>query len=764
MTYKSLVYTLFFVSGISGLMYEVVWLRMLARITGVTIYATATVLAAFMAGLALGSLLFGRIADKREDPLRLYAILEFIIACAAMLVPFIFALSAPLHRFAYQASGDSFLVAGAVRAIVSFVSLLVPATIMGGTLPVLTSCLVRRDNIFGSNLSLLYGLNTLGAVVGVLLSGFVTIGALGEQRTIYLAMMINLLVALIAFSLHMRDSRSAAATAEMSQRASVLVQRTISPYSPGAQRLVLAAFAFSGLTALAYEVVWTRQLILFLQTSIYAFSGMLAIYLSGIALGSIAISRTVDKLRRPLAAFGLLELAIGFLSVFNLYLFVPLDGFFVRDVLGLASPVFAAFVIVFPMTFALGMIFPIAGLCHAGNVDETGASVGLLYGANTVGAIFGSLLTGFVLIPMWGSTKTVIALACLNIMLGAVLLALERSTAPVRRWAVATVLLLSSVLIWSALQEDPFSAAIERRIAVLGAKATGAETAPPVQGAIYRHAEGIEGTVTAFSANEIKQLWINGIGMTQLCTETKLMAHIPLWFARDPKDFLVICFGMGTTVKSAAVYPDLNITAVELVPECFDTFPFFHDGADEILKRKNVRLVANDGRNFLAFTDKKFDVITVDPAPPIWSAGTVNLYSREFFELCKSHLTADGAMCLWFPGGYPEDDLSILKTFASVFPDAMVFRGSRGWGLYFVGTLKKASWSDFKNAVEAAYEKEAVRKDLAEYDDTCTSPPKLYSLLLGEGSELLKRLPAGALITDDYPYTEFFLWRHLFRN
>lgn len=621
MKYKGAIYALFFGTGISGLIYEVVWLRMLSRITGVTLYATATVLTAFMAGLALGSFVLGRVVDKREDNLRLYAVLELLAACTALLVPVLFAASVPIYQYVYEATGGNAVAVAVVRGLLTFLTLLIPTTMMGGTLPVLTACLVKRDCLFGKNFSLLYGINTLGAVMGVLLSGFVTIGAVGEIATLGLGATINLFVATTAYLIYRVDRRSAPADRAVQAGPNLAGSRPISPYSDRVRTVVLVVFAISGLTALAYEVIWTRQLILFLYTSIYAFSAMLAVFLSGIALGSMSMSGRLDRLKRPLVFFAFLELIVGLLSVANLYLFSPLDSSALRNfapqgplgLLGLLLPLLSTVVLVFPITFVFGMIFPVAGLCFAKEIGRTGSSVGSLYGANTIGGVLGSLLAGFLLVPAMGSTNTVILLACLNVVLGLIVLRLASGTPLVWKSACFVLVLGFLAMVAGAMGKDPFLSTIEKRVF------SGAANEPSsVKTEIYLNKEGLEGTVTAFTAHGRKQLWINGVGMTTLSTETKLMAHLPLAFAAHAKEMLVICFGMGTTVRSAALYPDLNITAVDLVPETFEAFSYYHADAEKIKKNARVRLVRNDGRNTLLLSSKKYDVITVDPAPPLW--------------------------------------------------------------------------------------------------------------------------------------------------
>ncbi|MEW6533056.1 MAG: fused MFS/spermidine synthase [Thermodesulfobacteriota bacterium] len=756
MQQSHLIYLLFFASGISGLMYEVVWLRMLTRVTGVTVYATATVVAAFMAGLALGSFLFGRIVDKRQDPLRMYASLEFLIAGAALLVPYALSASIPLFGYVHDLSQGNLTVTIAARAVVCFVLLLVPTTLMGGTLPILTSYLVRKDSRFGRHLSLLYGINTLGAVNGVVWSGFLSIGLVGEMKTMYIGAVINLFVATGAYFLFRREGRQPGvpATAAVSSGR----ESAISPYPDRVRAAVLLAFAVSGFTALAYEVIWTRQLILFLETSIYAFSGMLALFLTGIALGSVTMNRFLEKLTSPLAVFGILELVVGLLSVVNLYLFVPLDSAWAESVFGWSVPVVASFILVFPLTFAFGLIFPVAGYCYARSAQSAGAATGRLYGFNTVGSILGSLLAGFLFVPVMGSTRAVILMAGMNTLLGIILVAMEPARIRIRAATLVPVCLVFAALTWGAIGNDPFLATVEHRI-FRAAQANPAE--PPVHpnAEVHFNGETLEGTVTAFATSGRKRLWINGIGMTSLCTETKLMAHLPLLFARDPKELLVVCFGMGTTVRSATLHPGLNVAAVELVKETFDLFKYYHPDADEVLQ-KNVRLIANDGRNHLLFNPKKYDVITVDPAPPTYSAGTVNLYSREFFQLCRDRLTPDGVMCLWFPGGWGDEDvLAILRTFSEVFPECSVWSGPHRWGFYFIGTLKPVSWQEFRERVNEKFKDPAFVQDLAEYDRSCATPEQLYRLLLWDKAAVDRLRPKGALITDDYPFTEFFLVR-----
>jgi len=746
---KYYVYTLFFVSGISGLMYEIVWLRMLSRIMGVTIYATSTVLSAFMAGLALGSFLLGKFIDRRKDSLKVYAFLEFLIGCTALFIPIVLTISLPLYIYIYQTSGGSIVMTTVVRATLSFLALLIPTTLMGGTLPVLTSYLVKRENVFGKNFSLLYGLNTLGAVTGVLLSGFITIGLFGERMTVYLGVVINLLVAISAYSLFRREERTESESVPVVTIPDA--DNMISPYPDKIRNLILFVFAMSGFTALAYEIIWTRQLIIFLKTSIYAFSGMLSVFLIGIALGSIFMNRIVDKLEKPLIVFGVLELVIGILSIVNLTLFSHLDSG--GKYFGFFNPIIATVVIVFPMTFLFGMIFPTAGLCYVKSVKSTGSSVGWLYSSNTIGSILGSLFAGFLFVPSFGSTNTVVLLAYLNVFLGSILLYMESGKYVIQRIIYGLFIGVFVIMTVETKGIDPFLIVVKKKIYEMG----GVER----RYKIFLHHEGAEGIVTAFSVNNHKLLWINGVGMTKLCTETKLMTHLPLLFLSEPKECLVLCFGMGTTVKSAVLYPHLNITTVDLVPEVFDTFRYYHVDAEEILKKKNVHVVAADGRNYLLLSEKKYDIITIDPPPPIYSAGTVNLYTREFLTTCRAHLTRHGVICLWFPGGTQQEVKSVLKTFYMVFPNITVWSGPHNFGFYFIGTMGDVPWKTFRKNLGKAFNDSNIIKDLTEFDNSCATPQQINRLFLWGRDEIETTKRDGILITDNFPFTEFPLWRYI---
>jgi spermidine synthase len=737
---------LFFVSGISGLVYEVVWLRILSRIIGVTSYATAITLAAFMLGLALGSVLFGRLSDKRGDQLLFYSLLQIVIAISAFVTPALFRVSIELYRTLQAIGGHNTFLLLLSRMLASFILLLIPTILMGGTLPLLISYLVKKEGHFGKNFSLLYGLNTFGAVAGVLLSGFITIGFFGEQWTINIGVVLNLAVSIAAFVLYKKTNVQPSAKKDEKLK---IPQKDlqISPYNDKIRALVLIAMAVSGFTALSYEVIWSRQLILFLQTSTYAFSGMLAVFLTGIAVGSIVINRFVDKLEKPLLVFGFLELIIGILSISNLYLFQPLayNAF---------TMVIAPVILVFPLTFLFGAIFPVASLSYAKSIGSSGTSTGTLYCFNTIGNVAGSLVTGFLFFSLLGSSKTVILLGFINLIIGFVLIAAQAGKFQILKIHSLLLLALVISLPVGLKDRDPFLNAVKSEIR----KVLGSDCSFPF------NKECTEATVTAaLSQAGDKLIYLNGIGQTMGCTETKLIAHLPVLLEENPRDMLVICFGIGTTLRSAAMYDDLNTTVVELVPAEFECFKYFYSNAENIRRQKNIKLVADDGRNFLLCSHDKYDIISVDPSPPIYSAGVVNLYSQEFFKLCREHLKQNGIMCLWFPldpTTLNADRDCLVKTFYSVFPNASMWVGPRHWGLYLIGRVNPGDINIPK--IEKAFTDPKFLADITEVDNTCDTAQKLLDLQFPLKPHDVEQLTKNAsLITDDYPFTEFPLWRYL---
>ncbi|MFI5221333.1 MAG: fused MFS/spermidine synthase [Bacteroidia bacterium] len=744
---NQLIYFVFFLSGISGLIYETVWLRMLSRILGSTVYATSIVLSAFMLGLTLGSYFLGKRADKIQNLIRMYSFLEIGIALTALIVFFLFNGLIPVYQSFHHFSDNNNILYRFLQSITVFFLLVVPTFLMGGTLPLLSAEAKKRNPSFARGMGNLYGLNTLGAVIGVLLSGFITIGSLGEFNTVLIGIFVNLFVGTIAFFVIGKSKNPDAALHSETKESVPLSSQKISKYVVKERRTILFSYFIIGFTAFAIELVWTRLFQLQLGTSIYAFSMVLGIYLLGSALGSLIGGKYYEKLKDPL---GTLALALGFIglySIIGIYIFCQYTP--QHDVIAYGfSHVIVPVFVVFPITFVLGFIFPIVTNIYVEETTSIGGGIGRLYSANTLGCILGSLISGYILIQFLGTRGTIILLSVMNVGTGLIVLLNSSERAEKKGTIISVFSLTALTIVIGFFSPDPFYTVIKKTIL----------SNPDYE--IYYHKEGVTATTTAYGSKTNltdKHILINGIGMTALVPETKIMSHLPILIHNDPHEMLIICFGMGTCLRSAVTHKEINCDVVELVGEEYETFKYFHKDAAEVLANKRVHPYTDDGRNFLLMQEKKYDVIVIDPAPPLWSAGTVNLYTSDFFGLCKKHLNTNGIMCMWIPPESKTDVKMIMRSFYQVFPKTTVYGGASYPGFFLIGGV-----NDFKidsNRFMMADQDKEVMKDLNEWGMLFKSSANLLDLKIMSSGELKKCVENSYVITDNFPYTEFPLWR-----
>jgi spermidine synthase len=453
----------FLLSGVSGLIYQVLWQRQLALVFGVSAYATATVLAAFMAGLALGGYVAGRLADRMRSALVWYGVVEILVGLAGLLTLPAFAALQDLYGPLYRAVGGSAL-APMIRFGIAFAVLLVPTALMGASFPLIVKAALGARDDGGRAIGLLYGINTLGAVVGTLAAGFVLIGEIGIRGSIGVAAALNLAAGLAAVILGQRVAPplpgprldgGPAATATVA-------------CPPGLVRLLPWLLALSGFCSLAYEVVWTRLLVMFLETTTYAFTVMLAAFLLGIALGSAAVSPFLRRATNGPLALAALQALVAVSSLLALQFIARMEPLFVR--LGFASdegPSIAAmavlaFMAMFPPALILGMAFPLAVTLFTAGGRQVGRRLGSLYAANVFGAIFGALAAGFLLVPVLGSSATLALLATLNALAALATLAADGWT-PVRTRRLTAVVVVAVVALLGALGPRAYAALIAAR-------------------------------------------------------------------------------------------------------------------------------------------------------------------------------------------------------------------------------------------------------------------------------------------------------------
>jgi len=384
-----------FFSGACGLIYEVAWMRMLRIVFGNTTFAVSTILTSFMAGLTLGSYFFGRFADNYRSPLLIYGLQELGIGAFALLCPTLLPFITKLYIPFYQQLNNSFYLFNLVRFLICFALLIIPAFLMGGTLPVMGKLFIKNKTKIGWGTGMLYGSNTFGAVFGCVGAGFFLLSELGVNETTYLAGAVNLMIGGCALFLNKITFRKV----KEAEREDEEEPGKVPAYSNRVLSILLVVYFLSGYCALAYEVLWTRILVFFLGSTIYAFTIMLATFLCGLSLGSLVFSYFTDRHTFSITTLGILEILIGLLGVVSLLQFGLLHGLIDR-LLGTSweswvGAVYAGcFFIMFIPTFLMGMTFPLINKIYIRGLKMVGKGVGTLYSLNTLGCIFGSFTAG----------------------------------------------------------------------------------------------------------------------------------------------------------------------------------------------------------------------------------------------------------------------------------------------------------------------------------------------------------------------------------
>ena len=758
---------LFFASGAAGLVDQVAWLRYLSLVFGNTTLATATLLAVFMAGLGLGALLFGRWSDRTPRPLVVYALLEVGIGLFAIFSPRLFdgmtAVYIAAERAVGGASGSPWSFA-LLRIGLAAVCLLPPTVLMGGTLPLIVRALrgLRLPSASGRparDTAILYGANTMGAVVGVAGAGFLTIPLFGLHASLLLAAGLNFAAALGAMAMARLP-----ATPEPSPSAPPATR-------PVSERQWLVAAAFMGATSLAFEVLWTRILVFYLGSSVYAFSLMLLGFLLGIGLGSLAVGRFVDRLKRPFAVLAVVELGIAVSAPLSIWLFTTLNerqialsealrpqGFGVAVV----AQLLAVLPILLPPTFLMGMSFPLLVRIYSARASQDGAQVetelasgrigrdlGELYGANTLGCIVGSLGAGFGLIPLLGTQNSILAIGA--VCAGIALIFARRASIWLRATAIAMPLAFLALAF--ALPAD--------RV-ILAAGLFGDDRPEDL---VYFH-EDPSAAVAIRRMSEAGgtylSLELNGVNVAgsspDLYAVQKMQGHLPLLLGKSREARVVhIGFGSGGTAHAVSRHPVSEIRIVELSPAVLAASDrYFGDINHGVLADPRVRVEINDGRNFLLASPETFDAVLSDSIHPRY-AGNGSLYSEEYFRLVAARLTEDGVVSMWLPMYTltPANFAMIVRAFKNVFPETVVWYEPSALNSFTVVTGRKRGGPWDAAALARGFGDPAIREALA--DIGMRRPADLLRLLplLGRRTRRLprrhsaaRRRPAGGRVRE----------------
>ncbi len=766
-----LIYLLFFLSGAAALVYQVVWVRSLTLVFGGSHLAVTAVLSIFMAGLAIGSHVVGRFVDRIEKPLRLYGLLELGIAPSALLFAGLMKVYPQIYGTLAQGRDDATLYLTTVRLLFSVVALIVPTILMGGTLPVISRFVSGQPENLRRHLSFLYAFNTLGAVLGALLAGFVFLRLFSVSATLYVAVATNVLIGLAAMALQNKvvspssPEGAAGAPAEESR-------------DLAAPSWILWGIGISGFCALGYEVLWTRILTVAVGASVYGFTIILVAFLTGIALGSEAygvlvraFGTRIPATRRVFAWFGMAQVAIGITAlVVTVHLrdipgnAIRLQSYFLGEgVESFKLRVWANFALAFlymvvPALF-MGAAFPIAGEALARYRKGTGRSVGDVLAANTLGAILGAAASGLLMIRAFGIERSLQILTLLNLGLGLFVLASLRK----QRWMPAAVAASTAAIIaFLALNADAARFWDPRYFAIFRSNQPEAFSSPEkVREAVENtdvlyYAEGAEAIVSVIKVKGGEQAFLTN-GRVEASSHLQAqqvqftLGHLPMLLNRNPKDVLVVGMGSGMTAGATAVHPGVEqVTLVEIEPKVLGVARTFEAYNHHLLDNPKVKVVLNDGRNFLMTTRRMFDVITADPIHP-WFKGAGSLYASEYFELAAKRLRPGGVVAQWLPiyELTPLDLASVARTFQRHFPHTML------WLTHYDAVIvgSNAPFVIDEAELERRIGEPAIAADLGRVAMGSSTDLLSYFVMGTEGMMDFGR--DGALNTDDHPYLEF---------
>jgi len=750
----------FFFSGAAGLIYQVAWGKALGLIFGHTVYAIATVLAAFMAGLAAGSAYIGRWSEQHAEPVALYSWIEFLVAATGAFSLAGLAGVRSLYVAAYPSVSGLQPILLALRFFGATVVLFIPTFLMGGTLPILVRGITRNSAELGMRVSQLYWVNTLGAVAGTLISGFVLLPALGLRGTVASAVVLNILVGLIA----LRIAKEPRNQREGKGSPLIVSSAAADPQQP-TFAFLLFLFAVVGSTAFAYEIAWTRLLAIAISSSTYAFTLMLATFLAGTVIGSAFFQRFFASSGRvSLITFSRTQTWIGIAALSSLIFFHWIPAV-IPPLLRATHQTFSGLVLaqfvtsaltVLPVAAIFGFNFPtVVVLLDAAPANFVrSATVGRAYAANTVGAIVGSLITGFWLVPWLGSFRVIAATAGVNLLL-AVALELRSWQRRILPLAMNLFCLLIAMVVGSS--SFLHNRTLLSLSAVLyGNSYQGHLTLGEIAATndLVFTADGVNDSIAVFRSDNYVALRVNGKvdASTGDARTQLLLGHLGAAFEPAPRRVLIIGFGSGMTASAVARYPDIEkIDCVEIEPAVIRAAPYLESLNRNVLSDPRVHVIFDDARNFLLTSREKYDLIISEPSNP-WIAGIATLFTDEYYAVVRHQLAPGGKFVQWVQAYSlaPADLRMIIASLAPHFAEVTLWRAA-GPDLLLLGRTDPALFQFGR--LRALWQNAALRNDFESID--VHQPEGLVAYYLLDDAAVRKLAEGSTLNTDDRTLLEY---------
>jgi spermidine synthase len=754
----------FFLSGFAALVYEVSWLRLAGLYFESTAYSAATVVAIFMAGLGLGSYLSGRLAGRSRDQVLVYFNLEALIGLLALVIPLLFTLVRPLFGGIYRGVYDNQFAYHALRILLSALLMLPPTVLMGMTLPLLIEALTRSYGNLGRRAGFLYGLNSAGAALGATVAGFVLLPRLGTWRSTLVGVAVNLSIAVAGYLVLGRSPWSVRWMAGTLERAGKAL---------ATRRYILLAFAVSGFCALSYEIIWTRLLIASIGPASYSFATVLSCFILGLAIGSAAYAALSRRIENKVFSCGVLIVLTGLAATFAALLLPGLPGLASRLIAenqhsfgAVVAVKFAlAGLVILPLTIFSGALFPAAASAYVPDAGRLSERVGRLYAGNSIGAIAGSLVAGFLLLPAAGAHRAVLPVVTLQLALGLYIVGKGRGF----RWVsyLIPVPLAAIIILLLRPAADPRLLYGGGYIYFWQYEGLAGDQVPVEMRTLLYHEDGPGGTVTVSRAPDGTRTFLAIDGKTDGSddpsdmTTQSMLAHVPLVLHGEAEDVLIIGLGTGTTFSTALAYPARRVDCVEISRQVMEASRFFYGAYDSTrIRDPRGKVILGDGRSYMFFNENRYDVIIAEPSNP-WLSGMGNLFTVEYFSAMRGRLTEGGICCQWLHGYRlsPRTFKSVVKTFASVFPHASLWWVNiTGGDFLLVGSDEKPSVSmaEIESAVSARNIRNYFRPDGA------VSAYSFLRRFVAADSDLRAYAADGRLVTDDSAFLEYYASREMY--
>ena len=722
----------------------------MGEIFGNGTYAISTVIAAFMAGLALGSWYGGKFMKGRNNPLLYYMLLEIGIGISALLISYLMLNIDKLYSITYSFFIQNLTSLLIIRFLFGFILILLPTAFMGATLPTISKYIIRNFSKVGADYSVLYSVNTLGGLTGVVLSAFFMIEYFGLLNTLYFAIALNVLIGSFVYLIFFKENKSIRLSIESISTTeypvSIKDNARINPLGFNSRIIVMIGF-ITGFTSFAFEILWTRSLVFFIGSSTYSYSLILILFLIGIATGSTLIKNFADRIKNYWKVIIATQTLIIISSIATIYLFTyafHLDFFKPEHsnwINFLSYNLLRTTLIIFVPSFLMGITFPLLNKLYANRIENISNKIGNLYAINTIGAICGSLICGFFLIPILGINRS-IAFVCLIIFVLVLFLVFRFIFSEKNRYLILSlpiVCIIGFVILFN-IKLPPIISYDEKDIEE-----------------IIFYEEGISATTKVYRDQDgYGKMTVNGTLMggdfDKATRKQKMLAYLPLLLKPEINNIYVVGLGTGITLSEFANFSSsAKIDCAEICPSVLNGSKIFVNEIKDISNSSNVRILVEDGKNYLKVTEQKYDIISSDTMLKRGSAGNGIMYSKEYYDLCNQHLTDGGIFIQWVPLYLNREvHKMIIRTALKSFNfTSLWYLGDEA--MVQISSNKPLS-IDYDKFVSNFYKSELF-SSLAEIDFTV--PESILSIFYMDRNELEAYVGDGNINSVITPYVEF---------